>query len=404
MRLFTMRLSASNLKELEQSIDRRYSPETSIVLRYMNSFHFNLPEDDAASFKECLHHTSIREGARIFHLMRYRQVDIYLLDETSLMFTRTLKSVDGCITTAHCKFNGFSSVAFETGGNTGIAFTVYGQRAGLETYMFLPEQNIPLLKSTIFEPDSAHLIAVADPKLTKKAVQEFVKLKGIAHIPQIRWRYEASMFRGLFILEFMLEKGKFDWITQTISAAFGPIGIYTVLRGFERKWGVAPRFLGVQQAANCPLFKAWKAQEQSKDSDQPSSPPELLARVMYDINPQTYGTYQELSNILNRTRGDLITIHHTEFNKLFESNFEGTDLLELLAAQGIRITTCHGDVVEKTGLIALSGTLKAINEGLITPGSKVLCCLTSGVSDADGKAIPEYSVRDIESMLREFSA
>ena len=49
------------------------------------------------------------------------------------------------------------------------------------------------------------------------------------------------------------------------------------------------------------------------------------------------------------------------------------NILDLLKEQGIEITVKGGEVIEKTGLICLSGTLKEIDSGKIAKGSKVVC-------------------------------
>ena len=220
-----MNLFAGNKIDLDKAIDPEYQAETSIVLRYKNAFQFGMTAGEDSEYKKWLKRTSIREGARIFPLLTYQGVAIFILDETSLMHTKTLKSIDGCITIARCKLNGHERVVFESGGNTGTALTQYGIRAGLETVMFIPEENLPLLNSRIFESGKAHLFSVKKPGLVKKAARFFVAQNGFRHIPERDWRYEASMFRGSFILEHLLKKDKFDWFTQTVSAAFGPIGI-----------------------------------------------------------------------------------------------------------------------------------------------------------------------------------
>ena len=178
-------------------IDTKYAAEKSIVLRYRNAFTFGAPEQDR-QFKELLAKTSIQEGARIFSFLNYKGVEIYLLDETSLMYTRTLKSIDGCVTTAKCKQAGLDKVVLETGGNTSTALTAYGTRAGLETYCFIPHENIDLLESKFFASPRAHLISVEDPGMVKKATHLFEALFRLKHIPETTWRYEASRFRGLF--------------------------------------------------------------------------------------------------------------------------------------------------------------------------------------------------------------
>ncbi len=389
---------ASSNSHFLKSIDKKYPAETSIVLRYRNAFTFGA-EDEDSRFKDLLKSTSIREGSRIFSLLNYKGVEIFVMDETSLMHTNTLKSIDGCVTTARCKLAGYERVALETGGNTGSALTAYGTRSGLETFCFIPRENLSLLNSKFFASPKAHLISVEDPGLVKKSTHLFEKLYALKHIPEPRWRFEASRFRGLRILEYMLEGSmKFDWITQTISAAFGPIGIYWSFQHLGESIGRVPRFLGIQQEANCPMYRGWKARRPNLRPLKIDSTAELLAPVMYDVKPHTYGTYQDLLGVLEETKGALCTISRSEFNSFLDRDFDGTGIKGLLKEHGIDI----GEVKEKTGLIALAGTLKEIDAGTIRKGSRVLWCLTSGVSHADGGAKAEYEISSLESMLKDY--
>jgi hypothetical protein len=232
----------------------------------------------------------------------------------------------------------------------------------------------------------------------KKVALFFVTKNGFRHIPDRDWRYEASMFRGSFILEHLLKKDKFDWFTQTISAAFGPIGIYRVLKGFEKEVGQLPRFLGIQQEANAPLFTAWKKGKTDTEPAKINSTNKLLAKVMYDSHPQSYGTFEKFRNMLGTVGGDLTTVNHQEFIGFLEQTYNGKNILDLLKDQGIEITVRGGEVIEKTGLISLAGTLKEIVRGRIAQGSKVLCALTSGISEADGKAKPEFRISSLDDL------
>jgi len=164
-----MKVIARNKRDLDKGIDSKYNPEISIVLRYRNAFQFGMTEENNLEYKEELEKTSIREGARIFPLLAYKGVEIFILDETSLMHTKTLKSIDGCITTARCKLNGYEKVVFESGGNTGTALTQYGNKAGLETFLFIPEENLSLLNGEIFKSKKAHLFSVEKPGMVKEA-------------------------------------------------------------------------------------------------------------------------------------------------------------------------------------------------------------------------------------------
>ncbi len=400
-----MRLLAGNRPGLRKAIDSNYDPETSIVLRYRNAFCFGGTDKEDSEYKRWLEKTSIREGTRIFPLGVYSGVEIFILDETSLMHTKTLKSIDGCISIAKCKWYGDERLVFESGGNTGTALTQYGNRAGLETFMFVPEENLSLLNGKIFESKKAHLFSVERPNEVKKAAHLLGNLNGFRHVPEKGWRFEASMFRGLFILEYMLEKEKFDWFAQTISAAFGPIGIYGVLTQFSRELGGKPRFLGIQQEANSPMFRAWKSMP-DRTADGIESTHQLLTRVMYDGKPETYGTYERLRGLLINTRGDLTTVSHQEFADFLKRDWQGKNIFDRLRAHGIDITLNNGDVIEKTGMIALAGTLKAIDRGNIAKGERVLCALTSGISEADGKAKPELSLSssdDLKEVLQKIA-
>jgi threonine synthase len=398
-----MKLLAKNRVDLDKCVDARYSPEESVVLRYRNAFEFGTTAEEDAAYKAWLQKTSIREGARIFPLLRYRGVDIYILDETSLMFTRTLKSIDGCVSIAMCKLRGYDRVVFESGGNTGTALTEYGQRAELETFFFCPEENLSLLNSKTFDPDHAHLISVERPGMVKEAAKLFEEMNGLKHIPETEWRYNASVFRGFFVVEHMMGNGRFDWLVQTVSAAFGPIGIYRVLQEFREDIGEAPRLWGVQQEVNCPMHKAWKSNKATIEPTEIDSTAQLLTRVMYDVKPHTYGTYKDLRKVLVDTRGDLTTINHREFSDFLEYQVGGKTVLHLLQDNGIEISVRNGDVLEKAGLIALAGTLKGIEKREIEVGTKVLCCLTGGMSAANGQAKPEYRMDDVDRAPKEYS-
>ncbi len=395
-----MKLSATNKQDFLGTVNPSVSAETSIVRRYLDSVRFEEDEGRDRGFKDLVKEASIREGARIFQCFEYRGVHVSILDETTLMRTGTLKSIDGTVSIARSLQRGDRRVVLETGGNTGTALCAYGSRMGMELYVFMPSENIYLLNSGIFNLDGVHLAAVDKPGMVKPVADAFTKATSYArHIPETSWRYEAAMFRGLFILEHCLHQGGFDWMSQTISAAFGPIGIYAVLQAFANDLGRLPRFLGVQQKANCPMYKSWKSGSEEIEAVELKSTSQLLTRVMYDAKPHTYATYKDLKKVLKLTDGDLDTINHEEFDRLLEYRFDGCSIIEVLAKNGVNVTMLNGSVVEKTGLIAVAGTLKSIDTGRIPGGSRVLCNLTSAFSLADGQAVPERRINSIDEAL-----
>lgn len=374
------------------AIDQGADAEKSVVLRYRDALRLE-PDDGQRELLNALFaETSLREGVRIVPVLEHRGVRIDVLDESSLMRTGTLKSIDGCVTIAHCLREGVRRVVFESGGNTGAALTTYADRAELETFCFVPAENLPVLDSRTFARPSAHLIAVEDPRRVKAVAARFAERHGARRVPEGTWRTQASTFLGAYLLEQMLEGRRYDHLVQSISAAFGPIGIYQVLRSVGDATPTLPRFIGIQQAANCPMVHAWRGDDAAGEGAAVESTGKLLNRVMYDGQPQTHGTFQPLKRILVETGGDLATVDHDAFYAWTERSLSGSDLLGHLAAAGIEITRRGGDVLEKAGLVALVGTLAQIEAGSIPGGSRVLVCLTGGTATPDGVAKPDHWV------------
>jgi threonine synthase len=379
------------------AIDRGWDASQSIVLRYRHVGRFADSEEQDQQFKSLLLRSSIREGLRIVALPSYRGVQVDVLDATSLMHTRSVKSIDGCLTTAHALWRGYRRVVFESGGNTGTALTVYGIAAGLETFFFVPTANLALLDAASFADPRAHVIAVDDPGTIKATVARFATEQNLPRIPELAWRLQAATFIGYFLLELLLEQDRYDWLAQSISAAFGPIGIYRVLQAHRDRLACLPRFLGIQQSANCPMARAWRALRASEPPP-PASDPRLLAQVMYDRQPQTHGTFEELQGVLVESGGDLTTLDHPEFQACLTDPIAGRPLLQYLADNDIHIALRGGEVIEKAGLMALAGTLREIAAGRIQEGSRVLVCLTGGTAPADGRVKPERHVAAAEAL------
>jgi threonine synthase len=377
--------------EFLSGIDREWSAERSVVLRYRNCLRFEESPGDDEELKRLFQRTSISEGLRIAPLLVYRDVEILVLDETSLMRTHTLKSIDGAVSIARSMQRGYRRIAFESGGNTGTALTVYGNRLGLETFLVVPAENLSLLDSADFADPNSHLIAVRDRERVKRVASDLRECEGLPKVPQPEWRLEASRFIGSFLLETMLEGLRIDCLVQTISAAFAPIGIFRVLRQQQTELGRLPRFLGVQQAPNCPMYQILKGVEATSEA---STGDRLLTRVMYDSRPQTYGTVDELRRILEETEGDLAVVDSRDFDRLLAEDFGSAGILEVLAAAGVNIFVRDGEIVETTGLLALTGALKEIAAGRVSAGSRLLVCLTSGTGKPDGEAVPETWVEE----------
>ena len=349
-------------------IDESFSAEESVVLRYrkLHSFQLGLPELAASS---------IREGCRIVPLVRYRDVEISLLDAVSLSSTGTFKAIDACVISALAKQAGIKKCALASGGNTGYARALYAERLGIETFWFYPAENEALIPEAVRCAKGIHLFPIADPGKVKAACNGFLATHSdVSSIP-VEWKTASFESLGGFIAEKSIELGGFDWVAQTVSAAFAPLAYCRVLKNLTAS-GVLPkkpRFLGVQQQENCFMYKAWKRNELQLPI---SSTNDLLLPVIFDTEPHTYRTQEQFFALLREHQGDLNTISREEFSR-FEGEFlPHHRLLEILGRNGIRVKLAEGRLLERAGFVALAGVVKAIDSGEIAAGSRVLSVLS----------------------------
>ncbi len=349
-------------------IDNNFSAEESVVLRYRKLHSLPLALSDLLA-------SSLGEGCRVLPFMQYRDVDISLLDAVSLSATGTFKAIDACVISALAKQAGIKKCALASGGNTGYARALYAERLGIETYWFYPAENEYLIPAEVRAARGIHLVPIADPGQVKAACNSFLASHpDVTSIP-LEWKTASFESLGGFIAEQSIELGGFDWVAQTVSAAFAPLAYCRVLKDLTES-GVLekkPRFLGVQQKENCFMYKAWKQNELQQPI---ASTTDLLLPVIFDTEPHTYRTQAQFFDLLRDHRGDLNTISREEFAH-FENEFiPQHQLIEALGSYGISVKLANGRLQEKAGFVALAGVLKAIDSGEISPGSRVLSVLS----------------------------
>jgi threonine synthase len=379
------------LTPLSFQINPEYSADVSAPLRYASGLlcdHLSLDE---------IRTVSLKEGFRAVELESYRGVNLFLLDETTRMKTGTYKSLDGCISTALSKKLGFKQVAFSSGSNAGSALTEYGVRAGLETFFFCPVTTFYKLDGKLFQSKLAHLIAVeGSDQRVKEASKIFSEIADVPLIPRLEWRLLSSGIRGFFIAETMRNKERgFDWFAQAICAGFGPIGIFQALESLAnaaaipRSW--IPRFLGIQQAGLSPIATAWADGLSQLKEPNATWSESSIEPGLYNTNPSQ--TYPLLYEILNRAGGDVITVRQADFPSYLEK------FVDLLDKAHITLMAIERggkkEYLERAGLLAGAGMLKAIDDGTVRVGETVLCSLSGGTRiQPPAPVSPEFHVRE----------
>lgn len=356
------------MSDFNAGVDQSVPPELSIIRRYAALLVPALAQAGPEITPAHLARASHLEGVRVLPLLEYRGVTISILDETSLMSSGTFKSLDACVTTAACLARGDRELVFESGGNSGAALSLYAARAGLRTILVVPQENLAGLPGRAFRSPQNLIVAVSRRDRAKEVAEKARGLLGVERVPRLEWRYAAGLARGCRILEHLEGGGRVDWLSQTVSAAFGPIGIYRALRRWSR--AAAPRLLALQQEDNAPFHRRLKG----LPGDSPSQR-DLLIPAMYDTDPFSYGSFEEFS-FLMRAGGDSLTVSRAEFMAF--TGADGPGVARILDECGLRLDTGPAGATDKAGLVGLAGVFKAIETGVIRPGETVLHAMTSG--------------------------
>ena len=368
-------------------IDERHASDSKAVLRYAPDLFPDLVSD------ESLIQASQSEGFQMVELHPYKGVQIFVMDESTKMQTGTYKSLDGCLTTAICKQAGETKIAFSSGANAGTAWTHYGSRIGIETFFFCPPTTLYKISGELFDNKQTHLICVGGTdREVKKAASLFGEMTKVRVVPQLEWRFLSAGVRGMYLAEqMMMRNAAFDWFAQAICAGFGPIGIYRTLCRMTQN-GTLPNswicgFLGVQQSALSPIATAWKNRELRLSAPGTWKSSQAIEPGLYNTHPSE--TYETLADILSFTNGDMVDVEYQEYE-----NYK-TEYVGRLEEAGIQLTKRPetNDYLEKAGVLAGAGVIKAIQSGIIASGQTVVCSLSGGTAPAPSlPAEPEFTI------------
>lgn len=348
-------------------------------------------------------HISIKENIRLIPPFHFRGVDIYVLDESSQMYTGSFKALTAVECINYCLQNGFKEICFTSGANTGMALAAYANKYYIKSHFFIPLKNLWKLNFCFLNSPLSAVYAVKDAAETKKACAEFSKKYNIPLMPKKLHRFNAAKKRGVIIAS-LIDKGyQVDWFAQTVCAGFGPIGIYDFLSSQKKndhKFQM-PRFLGIQQSANYSLTRYLQSENQKWGIvfDQSSTQP--IEEAIYDQHPETYGTFPLMKDVIKMSNGVMITLsNNSTINKIIDVKAKHK-IHKHLENHGINLTVVTRDkrgpeFVQKAGLLAIAGVMEAVNIGLIAQGQKILCSFSGGATAEPHSPIPDEYVFQLD--------
>lgn len=342
------------------------------------------------------HSAPIQEQTRLLPPVHFQGVDIYILDESSQMYTGSFKALTASECISDCLRKGIKEICFTSGANTGMALAAYASKMGVQSHFFIPAGNTWKLDFRYVGSPLCSIYAVKDSAKTKELCEKFAQRTGIPLMPKPEHRLKAAHRRGAFIASLIHEGLKPNWFAQTICAGFGPIGIYDFLLNHRNPNPsfLIPRFLGVQQSGNCSLagyLQSKSPEFQVVGSNHDGS---LIEEGIYDRHAVTYGTFPSMERVLRVSDGAVITVTEDEFTSTL-MNVEAEHLiLEHLKCNGVvlareRKNGKTSEIVQKAGLLAIAGVMKGVRVGLIPKGEKVLCSFSGGATVGTFQPLPD---------------
>lgn len=367
-----------------------YREESSVVLRYASY----LKDLEPAILAD----TSIREGARIIELPSYRDIQIDVLDLSTLSTTGTFKDWVACLAVATCLKRGLDIFVSQSSGNTGNSLGFYAFNAGVRCVILYPVDSRRKIKSQVAALDNVRFIEVHAPEaVIKSHLAEICELSGALWLPLLENQLEGNKLRAYFLRDAGRELDReWDWHVQALSSAYGIFGFYRGVAEIQAADGAAamrtPKLLGVQQEAVAPYVTAVTGLPERTDI-------EIVEPTLFRKSPPE-AFLQEIRKICSETGGTVARLDNHRYFALEDA------AINMLESNGIYIDIDpkSGNPRERAGLYSLTGTLDAIERGTIEAGSRVLVVFTGGAPGLEsGTFEPEVMVSE-ETIDNEISA
>lgn len=336
---------------------------------------------------------------RILFFEKLDGVELYLLDLASGMHFGTFKSFIGILTAIRVLENGYRRIAFVSSGNTGNNLLGYLNGFDIESFYFLPARSLYKVNPRFYDPRLNRIFAVeGDDVGVKRIAKKFADRHSIPYVPDFDTQIESNKARAYVIHQYCREKKMaFDWLTQALSAGYGPIGTYYGFEDLKKKENArlsVPRFLGIQQENARPFSLALDAFCFRRDALEPTLDfeRELLAPTLYNTSPGA--CVDEMRNILTEYGGGILVVNDREYLGLER------EVIAKLESVGLSITSkTVGDkklVLENAGLYSIVGAILAVRDGIVKKGETVLVSFTGGVERQDDRVVSptDYKQRD----------
>lgn len=186
---------------------------------------------------------------------------LYVKDESRLP-TGSFKARGLCMAISMAKELGIKKVAMPTNGNAGAACSAYASRAGIESYIFCPEDTPKINVREIAQQGGKVWLVNGLINDCGKIVGEGKQARGWFDMSTLKepYRIEGKKTMGLELAE------QFQWqmpdvILYPTGGGTGLIGMWKAFKELQEiGWikGKLPRMVVVQSSGCAPIVKAWE--------------------------------------------------------------------------------------------------------------------------------------------------
>ena len=335
--------------------------------------------------REFLLKATLEEQEHIIDAGYYRdtKIKLYLYDMTTKNPSGTFKDFLGCLTFAYCLQNGIDCICAQSSGNTAMSLIHYARKnPSIKLIQFYLKENSYKINSK-FVPDNVILIEINSSEAEmKRILKRFSDLTNIPIMPNFNIQIEANQIRAYIVNDYSNQnKIPFNWYVQSLSSAFGPLGLYHGFKSINSPL-LIPKLLGIQQQARCPYARALGFYNEPIDENIPLLEPTLFRSEPGDL-------VDKVKHILDTFGGKLKVLTNENFYQYID------EAISILSKNNIHITKMiDGNILEKAGIIALAATLHEINQnnlGSFSGDENILIGITGGTAcPALEKPIPKF--------------
>lgn len=298
-----------------------------------------------------------------------KTLKVYVMRHNFNDGTRTFKDIAGTLAASVLKENGVTDYAVASTGNTANAFSHYLAKAGINLYVFMPQDAVKENIASVSAYGQKAVICKGDYAFAKKIAGEFTAknniLMTIGNTDPLRVESKKT-----WVYEWLRLTGELPTVyIQALSGGTGPIAVEKAIHEVSQFGDYkCPRFISVQPSLCDPMTQAW---EKAKSQNFPEGWQHDFPKIQ---NPKTKvqtlatgvpGTYPIIADLTKNSGGEIITFDETKT----------AEVARLVAFKTL-------EKIGPASAIGLGGYFESLKKGLLKDGDVVMINLGEGLERA----------------------